>query len=121
MVGDGMAPNLVSGHDYVIHKDAYQSASPQRGDIVLFDMNGEHVKRIIGLPDEKITIANGSVAVDGVTLSEPYLAAGTQTTAPQSTYAVPSGSYFVMNDNRALLTDSRTLGFVPRSAIQGKF
>jgi signal peptidase I len=62
----------------------------------------------------------GVVQVNGSPLREPCLAAGTQSTAPQESYSVPAGEYFVLNDNRARITDSRTLGVVPRSAIEGK-
>jgi signal peptidase I len=104
----------------VVNTGGYDSASPKRGDIVLFNVSGERIQRIIGLPGETITIANGSVAANGATLSEPYLAPGSTTMAPQSSYAVPPGTYFVMNDNRSILGDSRTLGFVPRSTIEGR-
>jgi signal peptidase I len=120
LVNDAMAPTLKAGHDYVVNTGAYDSASPKRADIILFNINGQRIARIIGLPAETITIAAGSVSVDGTALSEPYLAPGTSTTAPQDSYAVPSGSYFVMYDNRSHLGDSRTLGFVPRSAIEGR-
>jgi signal peptidase I len=74
----------------------------------------------VGLPGEEVAIARGVVEVDGSPLSEPYLPAGTQSTAPQESYSVPAGQYFVLHDNRTRMADSRTLGFVPRSAIVGK-
>ncbi len=74
-----------------------------------------------GLPGEALKITGGSVSINGVPLPEPDLAAGTQTTAPQTDYSVPSSSYFVLSDNRSHMGgDSRSFGPVPRAAIQGK-
>jgi signal peptidase I len=120
VVGDAMAPTLHDGDIRFANTAAYDSASPKRGDIVLFQESGERIERIVGLPGETVAFAGGAVQIDGSSLREPYLPAGTQSTAPQESYAVPAGEYFVLNDNRARMTDSRTLGFVPRSAIQGK-
>ena len=117
--GDAMAPTLKDGDIRTVDTSAYSTATPRRGDIVAYHTN--RLGRVIGLPGETIAISGGSVAVNGAVLNEPYLAPGTQTTAPQDHYVVPSGSYFILNDNRAHVGgDSRTLGFVPLSDIQGR-
>lgn len=116
--GDSMAPALKDGDIKLVDTSAYSSSSPKRGDIVQFHHN--QIGRVIGLPGEKVTIADGKVSINGSVLSEPYLATGTQTTAPQDTYLVPSGQYFILKDNRPRAADSRTLGFIPKSDIQGK-
>jgi signal peptidase I len=120
VAGDGMTPLLHDGDVVVVDTAAYDSASPRRGDVVLFQESGERIARIVGLPGEEVAIARGVVEIDGSPLSEPYLPAGTQSTAPQESYSVPAGEYFVLHDNRIRMADSRTLGFVPRSAIVGK-
>ena len=120
VVGDSMAPTLKNGDIRLVDTGAYNSASPKRKDIIEYHSGYNSIGRVIGLPGETIGIANGKVSVNGAPLAEPYLAPGTQTTAPQDTYSVPSGSYFVLKDNRERAEDSRTLGFVPRSAIEGK-
>lgn len=120
VVGDAMAPTLHDGDIRFADTAAYDSSSPRRGDIVLFRDSGERIGRIVGLPGETVAFAGGTVQIDGSPLREPYLPAGTQSTAPQGSYSVPAGEYFVLNDNRARMKDSRTLGSVPRSAIQGK-
>jgi signal peptidase I len=120
MSGDGMAPTLHDGDVRIVNTAAFDSAAPQRGDIVLFQENGERIARIVGLPGEAVTFAGGKVEINGSPVSEPYLQAGTQSEAPQASYSVPAGQYFVLHDNRARMADSRTLGFVPRSAIEGK-
>ena len=120
MVGNAMAPTLKNGDIRIFDTGAYSSSSPKRGDIVLFQINAERIGRVIGLPGETIGIASGKVSVNGAVLAEPYLAPGTQTTAPQDSYSVPRASYFIMEDNREHSTDSREYGPVPRGAIQGK-
>ena len=88
--GDSMAPALKDGDIKLVDTGAYGSSSPKRGDIVQYHHN--QIGRVIGLPGEKVTIANGKVSINGSVLSEPYLATGTQTTAPQDTYLVPARS-----------------------------
>ena len=117
IAGDSMAPTLTDGQVVIVNTSAYDSASPKRGDIVLFNKN--LIARIVGLPGETISFPDGVAAVNGIRLNETYLA-HIGTTATQNTYAVPSGSYFVLHDNRAKLGDSRSYGPVARSAIEGK-
>jgi signal peptidase I len=112
---------MKDGELHVLNTSAYDSASPRRGDIIVFKIKNEIIGRVVGLPGEAVTISGGVVSVNGMPLPEPYLPAGTQTTAPQPDYSVPSGSYFVLHDNRSHLGgDSRSNGPVPRSAIQGR-
>ncbi len=118
IAGDSMAPTLTNGQVVIVNTSAYDSASPKRGDIVLFKTN--QIARIVGLPGETISFPDGVAAVNDIRLDETYLGANRVTTAPQNTYAVPSGSYFVLHDNRAKLGDSRSFGPVARSAIEGK-
>ncbi|HEV1991629.1 MAG TPA: signal peptidase I [Candidatus Dormibacteraeota bacterium] len=118
IAGDSMAPTLTNGQLVVVNTSAYDSASPKRGDVVLFKTN--QIARIVGLPGETISFPDGVAAVNDIRLNETYLAPNTLTTAPQNTYPVPAGSYFVLHDNRAKLGDSRSFGSVARSAIEGK-
>jgi signal peptidase I len=120
IVGDAMSPTLKDGQVLVLNTSAYDSASPRRGEIIAFQIKNLFISRIVGLPGETLNITGGEVSVNGAPLPEPYLAAGTQTAAPKTDYSVPSGSYFVLSDNRSHLGDSRSYGPVPRSAIQGK-
>lgn len=85
----------------------------------------DYIKRIIGLPGETVQIDAGRVTItkaDGstLTLDEPYLAEqkDTQSYGP---YTVPAKSYFVMGDNRANSSDSRSsLGFIEENEIIGR-
>ena len=121
VVGDAMAPTLKDGQLVTVYTGVYSSVAKVRGDIVLFVTNGERIARIIGLPGETIAISGGAVSIDGVVLSEPYLAPGTQTSAPQTTYVLAQGGgLFLLDDNRSRRADSRTLGLVPGWAIEGR-
>ena len=117
IAGDAMAPTLTNGQVVIVNTSAYDSASPKRGDIVLFKTN--QVARIVGLPGETISFPDGVAAINVIRLSEPYLA-HVGTIALQNSYSIPAGSYFLLHDNRAKLGDSRDFGPVARSAIEGK-
>ena len=120
--GDTMAPAIKDG-DGVVYQE-YGGAEPRRSDIVIVKHAGIlRVLRVIGLPGETVTIANGVVSIGGTALVEPYLTAGTRTESSRATWPVPPDSYFLLVDHRASSgADSRNpdLGFVPRSEIVGK-
>lgn len=122
--GLSMYPTL-NDHDDLIHlKITYLFSEPQRGDIVVFDApdaaGKDYVKRIIGLPNEQITIDRGQVYIDGKLLDEPYLD-GIYTEGDINT-VLPDGFYFVMGDNREISRDSRydDVGLISIDSIHGK-
>jgi signal peptidase I len=120
--GHSMMPTLKEGEYLIINKLSYYLDEPDRGDIVVLhyprDRSREYIKRVIGLPGDRVEISNGQVSVNGIVLQEPYLAAnpvyGTQS------WVVPADHYFVMGDNRNNSSDSRDWSFLPRSDIVGK-
>lgn len=104
--------------EYLIVNKAKRFSPPQRGDIVVFrpphNPNDFYIKRVIGLPGEKVKIQNGKVFINGQALQEDYLNNENKNrTSPlsspfTSSYEVPGNRYFVLGDNRRKSTDSRT-------------
>jgi signal peptidase I len=93
-----------------------------RGDIIAFAHDrpapSVSLKRVVGLPGERIEIRRGIVYVNGARLPEGYVRyRDDRSTAPVT---VDAGSYYVLGDNRANSDDSRDWGLVPSSEIIGK-
>ena len=120
--GFSMEPNFHDGQFLIVNKLIYMLHPPERGDVIVFvpptSTSRDFIKRVIGLPGDRITIVNGRVFVNGSPLDEPYpLNAGTYSTAPVT---VPPGEYFVLGDNRNNSSDSHSWGSVPGKDIIGK-
>lgn len=119
--GDSMEPTLHNNEFVVVNKLAYFRSPPERGDIVVFrfplDPARRFVKRIVALPGETVHVEDGRVYVDGVSLSEPYVAA-----APRydGDWVVNEGEVFVLGDNRNNSSDSQNWGNLPIEDIIGK-
>jgi signal peptidase I len=101
----------------------------QRGDVIVFQRPGERdfIKRIIGMPDEKISIKNGNVYINGEQLVEEYIPSEVRTNGGTflqtgDEFTIPANHYFVMGDNRSNSEDSRytEIGFVSRDWMKGK-
>jgi signal peptidase I len=120
--GYSMAPRIESDEIVLINALAYRLTPPQRGDIVAFrhDRSGPSVylKRVIGLPGDRVAIDRGNVTINGVTLAEPYVRFLDDRTFRDVT--VPTDAYYVLGDNRPRSDDSRAWGFVPKAAIVGR-
>ena len=102
----------------------------RRGDVIVFkypeDPDTDYIKRVIGLPGERVEMRGGRTYIDGKMLDEPYII------EPHRDYSVfpgaygkgpvivPEDSYFVMGDHRNNSKDSRFWGFVPRDLIRGR-
>ncbi len=120
--GQSMEPNLHSDERLVVEKLSYRFHGPRRGDIVVLrDPSGGAdllIKRVIGLPGERVTMAEGRVYIDGAPLDEPYV---TQPTVNNGRlWLVPPLSVFVMGDNRTASRDSRVFGPAPSEQIIGR-
>ncbi len=95
---------------------------PQRGDVIVFkpprNPAENFVKRVIGLPGERVRIQGGTVFINDVPLDEPYVTNRKNETLAERT--VPEDSYYVLGDNRPQSDDSRHWGEVKRDLIIGK-
>ena len=124
--GESMAPSLRQG-DYLLAQRMQGRSNTargnlSRGDIVAVDLCGQiQIKRIIGLPKERISLMQGILLVDGERLLEPYLKGlPPYLGLEDSDYEMKQDEYFMMGDNRSHSTDSRHYGPVQRSRIEGK-
>ena len=109
----------------IANRLAYRFSSPSRGQIVVFDapkdacgVGGTFVKRLIGLPGDRITETNGFISINGKPLSEPYVNPKLRDDGSGG-WTVPKGHYFFMGDDRIHSCDSRQWGSVPRSSLIG--
>jgi signal peptidase I len=119
--GFSMLPTLHDGEFVLVNKLAYQWGTPTRGDIIVFRSTTTNdldlIKRIMGLPGDKINIHNGQVIVNGQTLAEPYINAVPNYSGE---WQVPEGYLFVLGDNRNDSSDSHAWGFLPEKNVIGK-
>ena len=114
----------------IANRLVYRFHDPRRGDIIVFKAptkveaacgaGGTLVKRLVGLPGEKVSMRNGYVFINGVRLDEAYLRPGYRGGESGAWARIPSGGYFVLGDNRAMSCDSRRWGIVPRENIIGR-
>lgn len=126
--GTSMEPSLHNTELILVDKWSYLFHAPDRGDVIVFvappDPSQDYIKRIIAIPGDTLTIHDTTVIVDGVTLSEPYVAPQNQGNPYAfkviNNMVIPSNDYFVLGDNRGGSSDSRNWGFVPRANIIGK-
>jgi len=129
--GASMEPSF-HDHEYlIINEITYRFNDPDRGDIVVFrypkDPSQYFIKRIIGLPGEKVKIKEGKVFVyndefpEGVILNEDvYLLEEETPHLGKTEFILEEDEYFVLGDNRDASLDSRRFGPVPERLIIGK-
>ncbi len=132
---ESMVPTLAVNDRLMVEKITYLIHPPEREDIVVFwppDNVSEicqpgapankhkdaFIKRVIGLPGDKIEVRDGKVLINDQLLPENYTSEPSRD--PWGPQIVPPNSYLMMGDNRNNSCDSRRWGFVPRSEIIGR-
>ncbi|WP_271000159.1 type I signal peptidase SipX [Listeria seeligeri] len=139
--GKSMDPTLHDGEHLFINK----VSNPERFDIIVFpapdEENAEYIKRVIGLPGDKVEYKQDQLYINGKAYDEPYLdsekadlKSGYLTTDPNGnpdftmaeikgsngSLTVPEGELFVLGDNRQVSKDSRYIGFISQDTVLGK-
>lgn len=119
---DSMRPTLVPGEHVLVDKVTYRLHSPRRGELVVFELpdGGLALKRVIGLPGDRVAIRDGVLFVDGRRVQEGYVDYESVDGTFFGPLTVPRGQVFVLGDRRANSEDSRAFGPVPLVRVVGR-
>ncbi len=127
--GQSMEPNFFEKEYLIIDEISYRLRSPERGEVIVFrypeNPKEYFLKRVIGLPGERVKISNNQVIIyndqypEGKVLEEAYLPSYVETLGDKITTLGPD-QYFVLGDNRSNSLDSRRIGPVDKSYIVGR-
>ncbi|MFQ5812125.1 MAG: signal peptidase I [Anaerolineae bacterium] len=120
--GTSMEPNLHDGQYLIVNKLVYYLHPPERGDVVVFhypkNPRRDFIKRVIGLPREKVEVRGKRILINGEKIEESYdLHTGNYAWGPRR---LGEDEYFILGDNRNSSSDSHNWGPLPRDAIIGK-
>jgi signal peptidase I len=122
--GTSMLPRLEDHDRLFINKFVYRISSIHRGDVVVFhyprDPQKSYIKRVIGLPGDRLSIDHGRVWLNGKLQRELYVPDEFRDARSMAELVVPEEAYFMMGDHRSISSDSREFGPVDRDLIYGK-
>lgn len=128
--GASMEPNFEDGEYLIVNELSLNLKDPQRGEVIIFrypkDPGQYYIKRIIGLPGERVKIEGGQVYIfntqnsQGFALDESEYLYSLQATPGDMDLVLSGEQYFVLGDNRQASSDSRIFGPITREAIIGK-
>jgi signal peptidase I len=124
--GTSMMPTLDDQERIFINKFVYRFHFEKidRGDTVVFwfpgDPSKSYIKRVIGMPGDRVEVRDGSVIVNSTPLEEDYVPQEYRDQSEMRPTTVGPDEYFVLGDHRSSSNDSRTWGMVPRRYIYGK-
>jgi signal peptidase I len=123
--GASMEPSFQDGERLIVDRLTYRFRPPARGEVVILrwahpDPRLPYLKRIVGLPGDRLELRDDVVILNGRPLSESYVAEAAR--GEFGPYVVPPGHYFVLGDNRNHSVDSRftAVGYLPASRVSGR-
>lgn len=146
---ESMVHTLEVGDRVLVNKFIYRFTEPERGDVVVFQsveggpvaqdpgligritglftgasatapQKQELIKRVVGVPGDRISVQNGKLYVNNELQKEPYVNKDLPDRSFAAPVTVPKGHVFCMGDNRANSRDSRFFGAVPKENIEGE-
>lgn len=129
--GQSMEPTFQDGNYLIVDEISYRLRAPERGEVIVFrypyDTSEFYIKRIIGLPGDRVELVGGRVIVynqkhpRGLVLGESYMAGESGTPSfGENSFDVGANQYFVLGDNRSASYDSRKWGLLDKKYIVGK-
>jgi signal peptidase I len=124
--GTSMMPALADQERIFVNKFIYRFGigEIERGDLVVFwlpeDRDKSYIKRVIGLPGDRVKIDRGTVVVNGRRLREDYIPPEYRDSFSMPSVGVGPDHYFVLGDRRYSSNDSRNWGLLPRTCVYGK-
>ncbi len=120
VTGTSMTPTFGDGKVTLINHQAYRFTKPKRGDVIAFRVPEEGdivlLKRIIGLPRERVSIIDGQAYINGKAQVERYARTGKDALSTPKEYQLDEDQYFVMGDNREV----SVYKIIPEHYILGK-
>ncbi len=128
-VPTGSMENIIMPNDRIVaFRLSYMFGKPERGDIIVFKFPDDveqkilYVKRVIGIPGDKVEIKNGKVYLNDEIIDEPYIKEPMYDGNYWGPYDVPEDSYFMLGDNRNYSEDARYWEntYVSKDKILGK-
>lgn len=122
--GLSMYPNFHNRDVIVLNKISYNFVPPQRGDVIVLRFPGDpnherYIKRLIGLPGEKVAIRHGTVFINDIPLRETYIPTSI-ITYPDLEISLKNDDYYLLGDNRPVSSDSRIWGPAKKHDFVGK-
>lgn len=132
--GNSMLPNFVNGEFLLTDKLSYQLGEPKRGDVIVFkappsepcsENECEYIKRIIGIPGDRIKVEGGQVYLNGTLLNQFFLPVDFVSEPGDfcregEEVTVPAGMYLPFGDNRSHSRDGREFGPIKKELIVGR-
>jgi len=126
--GSSMEPNYHSGDYLIVDSISYRLRNPERGEVIVFrypeDPSVMHIKRIIGLPGEEVTINGGQIKIISsekeIFLDESEYLPSSNVVKDIIEITLKEDEYFVLGDNRTASIDSRRWGLLPEKYIIGR-